>query len=449
MLKFLLFTMTVLCHTILTVAAVEASTVSKPKHYYVFVPEAAEMAVHDLAFLMVRAVYYDMMKAGDRITVYSGETPQERASLTIPTSRQLTTRLKERFYDRQSFNGDLRQAMLSTATQYKDRNLNVPHIATVLATRIQTDNQFQPIVMLLGSPLHHIRDNNPDQRFFDMGGNKYPNDDTLLYEGSPYSTLWANQMRALEGIPVHHIFLKSAPFANNYHREKMHRFWSLFWERIGANLVTFSEDQQSYKRISDLNLMPRNYQISPEGKFVMRFGVPFGPSTKLLEGRGTTATIPISALQHAGLMELALTWTDATDLDLRVKHVPSNSIVYFKNRNVGIPNNGAMSFWQDRDNDLVQNKFGWEYVKISGAKLNPHDFIVSVNVFGTAKKPSATVPFELRIKVGERHRVLDRLKIQGIYADRGEEPNSKAWISFTLAELMTSQNVASRQTGTK
>jgi len=442
MLKSLLFAITVIWLTTFSVAAVEASTVSKPNHYYVFVPEAAEMAVHDLAFRMVRSVYYDMMTAGDRITVYSGETPQERASLTIPTSRKLTTRLKERFYDRQSFNSDLRQAMLSTTTQYKDRNLNVPHIAAVLATRIQTDNEFQPIVILLGSPLHHIRDNNPDQRFFDMGGNKYPNDDTLLYEGSPYSTLWANQMRALEGIPVHHIFLKSAPFANNYHRERMHRFWSLFWERIGANLVTFSEDQQSYKRISDLNLMPRTYQIVPEGKLIMRFGVPFGPSTKLLEGRGTTATIPISALQNAGLMELALTWTDATDLDLRVKHVPSNSLVYFKNRNVDIPHDGAMSFWQDRDNDLVRNKFGWEYVKIAGAKLNPHDFIVSVNVFGTAKKASTTVPFELRIKVGERHRVIDHLKIQGIYADQGQDENSKAWVSFTLAELMTSQNIA-------
>jgi len=411
-----------------------ASVKEKPHHFFVFVPSAADRASHEHMFLLIQGVYFDTMKSGDKMTVYLGENPQEIASLAIPETNKLTSRLKERFYDRQVFHGDLVRALTKTSVDQIDRNLNIPKIAKIVAARAQMESQRKPVLVLLGSPLHYVR--NSDQTFFDMSKGHYPNDDTLINEGSPYSTMWASNEQALKGIAVHHIFQTSSGIRHNYHREKLYRFWGLFWQQIGAQLLTFSDDLEAYRRIASHNLPARQFVLKPEGKLIMRFGIPIGPPSTLLEGQASVQDISSNDLVRAKSLELALVWRGTTDLDLRVKHVPTGAEVYFRNPNASLPNGGAMTFWQDRDSEIVQNKYGWEYIKLSGDKLDPNDFQVSFNVFSVGNKPTSHIALEFRAKALEKQ-ITRNINIQGMIGDRGEKTDARAWLTFSLAELLS------------
>jgi len=205
--------------------------------------------------------------------------------------------------------------------EFVGRNLSAPDQSTV--------------VMALGSPLH-VDVKEPG---FSMIRGYFPSDGHLLADSSGSIYGLAGRSNALAGVTVHRAYL-SDPWTNELHRDKISRFWTLFIQRQGGRVGTFTGDLPTafaaLKSSAALSSVPELALVLP----------PFDPSQTKIEmlriTRDTTTSDWISrdVVLHpakappsttVGPMKIGIRWKSDLDLDLYATPAPNRGRLYFEN----------------------------------------------------------------------------------------------------------------------
>ncbi len=169
---------------------------------------------------------------GSRITVYDAYHLKQITDVEIPASRaydQLKIRSKhvgrnllqiKRFFDGQP------------ASSARDGRIKFPQFLDFVAT--SREQGARPIVVLLGRPLYLEK----DEEGFAMEEGLVPTDDHLCVDQRRSVYGVTNKSGQLQGVRVHFGAL-GGPWVSSFQEERVRRFWGLFIERQGGQLISF------------------------------------------------------------------------------------------------------------------------------------------------------------------------------------------------------------------
>jgi len=285
-----------------------------PTHYYVVVSRSLSQDGMKEAFSLAQATLHVAAKGGDAVTVLlGGESPEELVTLQVPKElAQANRHVMARLDEAQGYSARIFQRLRGLQPANQDANIDIPKAARFIGQRLQSlRNQEHPVLILVGSPMHQER--RKEEEFASMRDSLIPNDDFIVSD-TPYSVGWG-QGQALQGVPVHHVFVNGSAPCNNLHDDGLRRFWGLYWSKLGARLVTFGNDRAAPTRFANFALQPQEYEIKPEGKLIMRSAIRTYVPTILSEEAATTAS---KVTGDTRKVTIALQWADDSDLDLHV-----------------------------------------------------------------------------------------------------------------------------------
>lgn len=130
----------------------------------------------------------------------------------------------------------------------------------------QAQNQGATVV-ILGAPFALY----PNEESFSMTGQRYPSDGNLLCDPSesPYSAV--PRANALARAKVYWCYGSDAIWGNDWHKARVHRFWSLFAASVAGQLVMFNPDIDATLSAAKQGLAPtlETFTIDSEDRKVM------------------------------------------------------------------------------------------------------------------------------------------------------------------------------------
>jgi len=172
-------------------------------------------------------------------------------------------------------------------------------------------------LLLLGSPLYE----DAKEPGFSMVNGFFPADGHLVAsrENSVYGL--AGNTNALPGLTVHWVYFGD-PWANDLYKEKISRFWALYFQQRGGRLETFSSDLATglggfHSPAAEGLASTRAWSLSPgETKLEMlRVSRAVEVTDWLTRGSlSETAQRPPGVM--VGPMKIGIRWQDNIDLDL-------------------------------------------------------------------------------------------------------------------------------------
>lgn len=122
--------------------------------------------------------------------------------------------------------------------------IRIPEFLDLVGSQLRAPGQTLRVI-LVGSPFYVS-----DDSAFDML-EAFPSDANLTADekSSPLGT--ALRKNALTGVTVHYAYLRDC-FVNDFHQERISRFWSLFLKEQGGCLATFAPDPSlAFQRARD------------------------------------------------------------------------------------------------------------------------------------------------------------------------------------------------------
>jgi hypothetical protein len=264
------------------------------------------------AGLIILPLIFEKLTPGSLMVVTNTTSLNTIARFILPDEK-LSKRKKEKL-----FSSELTKLItfLNQAEEPEalDGNLNAPAFFRGFSEKARMFSTHEKIVVLMGSPIY--RDyNNPIWSMFE----NYPSD-AMLVKDTPYRTT----ENSLSNMSLHWIYLKEDFFCNEIQKEKLMRFWSLYAQRSGAYLYSWTGgDDLVWKRIGS-KLEPIKYAFdTTDDKAVMLACRHTQPVSReiwtVVESSASeeTATATIETPASTGqLSELGIRWTGNIDLDI-------------------------------------------------------------------------------------------------------------------------------------
>lgn len=295
-----------------------------------------------------------------------------------------------------------------------------PEVANIVNERSQRYANHKKVLVLLGDPRYSSQ-LQPTQSWDALS---YPSDAFLVSEGSAFSI----EENYLEDFEVHIVFCESLFQQAKVLRDKIKRFYSLYYGLQGAKLLTFTETIDPSRLLTDIRA-PKQHKINPDDTKKMEFHSVFSPEeiTRLLtQELGDINNLPPRRITQSDQMIIGLKWDLPIDLDLRVIPMEQGE-VYYKNKK---------SYYAEYFKDFLTAPDGkasraWECIKIK-RKISPNDLVVYVNHFGGTV--SKDIPFEIRFiyhgKIYHKRFVLNSKS-----GNRGSMPRtSNSWYKIDLVK---------------
>lgn len=186
-------------------------------------------------------------------------------------------------------------------------------------------------LILLGSPLF----DDPAEQGFSMRHGRIPGDGHLTSERArtPYGT--KGQETVLTQWRVHLGFPGWSWKRDDHHAFYVQRFWTLYVERQGGQLVSFTNDMPTlFERVrTNAAAPPHQYKAEQSDKVEMiQLRPPTVKQSSIYERPVTTAPLSAEALRHATNLEAGITWEcGGCDLDLYGQHAPGTPVLWFLN----------------------------------------------------------------------------------------------------------------------
>lgn len=114
--------------------------------------------------------------------------------------------------------------------------IRLPQFLDFLAENLHTTN-VQPAVLLIGSPLYE----DAREPRFSMVDGYFPSDGHLQASREQSIFGFTANAAAAPPVAIHWLYFRD-PCVSDLHKEKVTRFWTLYLERRGAQLATFTSD---------------------------------------------------------------------------------------------------------------------------------------------------------------------------------------------------------------
>jgi hypothetical protein len=237
--------------------------------------------------------------AGDKIVVYDALNLQLVTQFQIPEGKLFQGNARARAQRLQAEIASLRQFFSAERAHPAELTgvIHVPEFLDLVGTQLRGPDE--PLkVILVGSPFYM----NSGEPAFNMD-DVYPSDAHLTAEQRESVFGTARKKRTLNGVTVHYAYLHPC-FQNDFHQERITRFWSLFVRQQQGVLATFAPDislalQRARENIQqpcvDAQLDPNDTKI--EMRQVVRRAIPvwFGP-TNIIQRVVQTVEVPRIAL---------------------------------------------------------------------------------------------------------------------------------------------------------
>jgi hypothetical protein len=325
--------------------------------------------------------------AGDKILIYDALNQQPLTQCVIPTGAIFQANARARA-QRLKFEIAAFQKFVFAEQPCPDRMtgvINVPEFLSLAGSQLRSPGE-PAIIILIGSPFYA----NPKNPAFNMT-DAWPSDGNLLADQQISVFGTANKQKALSGITIHYAFLRNG-FTNDYHQERIGRFWSLFVGRQQGMLVTFAADVDlAFQRARDniqqncivAQLEPNDTKV--EMRQIMARSIPkwFGPTNSAASSTAAAVSLPFNPLPDK--LGIGIMWAQNVDCDLYVQPKPNARGLFFGN-----PVTSEGRYFHDYRTS--NQGIDYEYVELKGPFGNLSDITAWVNLYaGSAPKIEGTV----------------------------------------------------------
>lgn len=268
-----------------------------------------------------------------------------------------------------------------------DNSVRLPqllrHIAGNHASSMETD------VVILGSPFYI----DPKEQAFSFISGRFPSDAHILAgrDTSPFGT--ADMPKRLKKMRVHFGFGDESIMQSDRHRFFIERFWTLYIERQGGTLVSFTGDNAAlFERVKTGAEPPAHrYKLEEGGRLEMIRLRPVVLGESIHDRPLTSTPFPDHLVRRANDVEIGLSWEcGLCDLDLYARPWPGAEALFFNH--TASPE--GVYFKDFRQSPRASN--GYEAVSFSGP-LDLQALLIAVN-FYSGNAPDG-VTGELRLAV--------------------------------------------------
>lgn len=238
-------------------------------------------------------------KPGDKLAIYDALGLQPITSLEIPEGSQFQNNPRARLQRLSKEIGALKRFFVTATNVLRPEMIgaiNVPEFLGLVSTHLRRSGE-RTVVILIGSAFYMDPEGN-----FSMN-DAFPSDAHLSVDQRESVFGVAAKKQALTGIIVHYAYLHEA-FLNDYHKERLSRFWNLFLSEQGATLASFASniDLVLHRVKEDLRQPFMTAKRDPEDtKIEMRHVMPravpaWFPPTNSIPSVSVTNVAPVLAV---------------------------------------------------------------------------------------------------------------------------------------------------------
>jgi hypothetical protein len=280
-------------------------------------------------------------------------------------------------------------------------------------------------VLLIGSPIYV----DAREPAFSMEHGFFPSDGHLLArrERSPFSTV--DRGNALRAVRVHWAYPRFT-WQSDVHAYRVERFWRLFVNRQGGELVTFTSDRASaFERLLDhAASSPPTPNVDPDDTKVEMYAIRRDAHEEWLTGDVEHASAaPVNPM---GSVKIGLRWACSTcDLDLFSQLQGSSEISFREPRT-------DVGFYVKDFRSPASPSTGFEYIEYRGT-VDVRRLSTWVN-FYSGKVPGG-VDAELRVLFNDRQ-YAKRFRLAASEGDYGRGVDRRRgdphWMAFDIAALV-------------
>lgn len=307
---------------------------SKGATYLVGISPNHNTADRDAVFKAILRFVLEGVSTADEVLIYDALNRRLLTTFAIPDEKLFQQNPKARVLRLKTEIAALR-TFLATENPHPAKMAGVihtPEFLTLAGTQLRKTGQALNVI-LVGLPFYM----SVEEPSFDQNA-AVPSDGHLITVGaSPFSTVEIKH--ALDGVTVHYAYLHDS-FVNQFHAQRLQRFYCLFVQEAGGLLATWSpeiglafERARQNIRQSCLAVQLDNNDTKVEMRTVTPRTIPrwFPPTNAVASATaGVTSYVAPNALP-SGTLGIGVMWSEDCDFDLWVSPAPGAKDLSFAN----------------------------------------------------------------------------------------------------------------------
>jgi len=269
------------------------------------------------------------LKAKDSVWFIDGYTLETLGRVNIPDNPAYNSPKAKIAVNRQAISQLVQFAKTDTVVMAKTMPSGAIRLPQLLRSIANNKSSSNIEVMLFGSP--HYTDK--VDAAFSMTDGQFPSDGHILNQRTqtPYGLV--GNKKLLFAMRLHWFYGSKDKFINDRHGAAVERFWTLYMERTGGKLVSFSSDLLTVlSRANNHAVAPtHSYRLNPDDDKMEMVRLPIDVMTKSIHQRPVSINaLSPETLKYANNVEVGITWQcKDCDLDLYAMSYPNAPVLYF------------------------------------------------------------------------------------------------------------------------
>lgn len=377
---------------------------------------------------------------GDDILVYDALHQQPVTRFTIPEGRLFQNNARARVQRLASSISKLRSFLEGEASGGLPGVIDLPQFLDLAGPQLRAPGEALRVIVV-ASPLYL----NPQAPSFNMD-DAFPSDAHLKASQSDSVFGTALRRQGLSGVTVHYACLEEGCFVNDYHRERVGRFWALFIARQQGTLATFAPDLSlAFRRAAQgvgqaviaaqldaadtkIQMLPVHRRpaprwLAPTNEVSEPPAQPEAPGPELETLHRTE--LPVQTTQ--GQIGIGIMWSVPVDCDLWVKAHPAAGDLFFRNRTT--PEGRYFHDYRSANEGV-----DYEYVELKPTDLG--EVKAWVNLYeGSAPAISGVVVVRLEGRTYRGEFRIEATRGNGA-RDRERRDQSRYWTELDLLRIV-------------
>jgi hypothetical protein len=327
------------CLTLCLALGVSAAEVSTPpassQLFVVGISPYLDKSVKDDVYRGLVRLLVEDLPLNSAVSIYDAFDLKSITQVTLPNSRAFNSS-KTRANQFAPAIRDLKNFLAKDHPRPAGAQLNfesalrVPQFSDFLADNLVTHDR--PIILLLvGSPLYQ----DLKEPSFSMTDGYFPSDGHLQASREDSVFGFTGQTNRLPTLAVHWLYFGD-PWISGLHKEKIDRFWTLYFERRAGQLATFTQDlptalQAFYRANPGASASAHGWALdSQQTKLEMLRVSRSVELTDWITRDALPEIAPRPPTVMSGPMKIGIRWKDNIDLDLYATPRHSAETLFFQ-----------------------------------------------------------------------------------------------------------------------
>lgn len=300
-----------------------------PQSFIIGISPFLENKVKDDVYRNVIRLLVEDLPLNSTLTIYDAFALKTIASETLPNARVFSSP-KTRANQFAGAVHDLKTFLVaehpkpSNARLTFDGSIQVPQFVQFLTQNLPA-SETAPSVLLIGSPLYQ----DAKEPLFSMIDGYFPSDGHLL--AGRDKSVFGSDGSAERALTVHWVYFAD-PWLSDLHKERVTRFWTLYFVRHGSQLATFSGDLPTVLQAfcHPHEAAANKYSLDTEQTKIemLRVNRTVDVTDWLMRDNVPTAEKPPTSL--VGPMKIGIRWKENIDLDLYAAARPGAETLFFQ-----------------------------------------------------------------------------------------------------------------------